>query len=68
MQSIQMLAAQAHCKAALLNLLACTTQDGNYMTAVVCQVSIEDGEGYGSYQIGGLTKDDDFKPFQGGSL
>lgn len=68
MYSVQMLAAQAYAKAALLNLLAVSIQDDLPSTAVVCQVSLEDGDSLGSYQIGNLTKDDDFIPFQGGSL
>ena len=68
MTSIRTLAAQCYLKAAMLNLLDASAADGHYMSAIIAEVSLDDGEAVGNYQIGGLDKTDMFNPFMGASL
>lgn len=68
MTSIQVLAAQAHVRAALLNLLIASTHDGSFVTAVCAEIALEDGDAFGSYQIGGIGRNKEFHALTGASL
>ena len=68
MYSVQLIAAQAALRSALLNLLIIAQTDGKYTTAVQASITYEDGDASGCYQIGSFSGDQQFHMLTGGSL
>ena len=65
--SLEILAAQAAVKAALIQLLAAYQHDGEYLTAANAQIETDESGADGSYAVGGIARDE-FHHFAGGSL